>query len=180
MEIATEKALALRHRKGFRGTSSWSMSWHACLAARMGKAEKAREYINYLAESMLMENYLPSHNDWREGTRFCFGDKIFQIDAIFGITAAICEMLIYSDDNAITLLPTLPVNFQKGGFVKGLCGYGGTTFDVEWKNGEIINIKITAKKEVNFTLKTGMPVKNGDFNATGTQISLRENQTVIF
>jgi len=177
MEEATEKALKLRHKKGFEGTSSWSMSWHACLAARMGKPEKACEYIGYLAEAMLMENYLPSHNDWREGTRFCFGDKIFQIDAIFGITAAVCEMLIYSDDNSTTLLPALPEAWQKNGSVNGLCGYGGFKYDIIWENGKIIKLKISSAKQGRIIIKTGLPFKSGT-DKKEIILDMKENEVI--
>lgn len=171
MTEACEKALKLRHRKGFKGTSSWSMSWHACLAAAMNKPQRALEYINYLIVGMVMENFLPSHNDWREGTRFCHGEKVFQIDAVYGISAAICEMLIFADENETVLLPSLPEEWKSCGEVKGLCGYAAE-FDIAWENSEITYLRVKAKKDTKLTLKTGIPVKGG---ADTVQISLDKN-----
>ncbi|MEG1846633.1 MAG: hypothetical protein RR239_06995, partial [Oscillospiraceae bacterium] len=55
----------------------------------------------------------------------------YQMDGNCGMTAGVCEMLIYSGKDYIELLPALPDNWQKGE-VKGLCAKGGYVIDLCW------------------------------------------------
>lgn len=153
---AARKAQEKRLEMGYSNTSSWAISWHACIAARYGDGERAQRYINNFFEGMVMENYLPSHNDWREGTQYCHGQRVFQIDAIFGISAAIAEMLIDSRNQGTVLLPCLPKDIQKNGSVKGLRGYHGVTYDIKWKDGAVTALTIHTKKDMKLYLSCGI------------------------
>ena len=58
-----------------------------------------------------------------------------QIDGNFGITAAISEMLLESDESSITL-PALP-NAWPTGSVTGLRARGNVTLDLAWANNHL-------------------------------------------
>ena len=58
------------------------------------------------------------------------------MDGNCGYTSGVCEMLCYSSDDIIELLPALPEEW-KNGSVKGLCARGGYSLDFTWENGEI-------------------------------------------
>jgi alpha-L-fucosidase 2 len=87
----------------------------------------------------------------RNNKTFLNADRIFQIDANFGVCSAIAEMLIQShrkdkDGNfVIDLLPAIPDDWATGS-VSGLCARGGFEIDMKWEEGEILSASISSEK----------------------------------
>lgn len=69
----------------------------------------------------------------------------FQIDANFGATAGVAEMLLQSHEGYIEPLPAIPDNWDKGSF-SGLMARGNFQVSATWENGIIRSIRIISNK----------------------------------
>ncbi|MCL2487645.1 MAG: glycoside hydrolase N-terminal domain-containing protein [Oscillospiraceae bacterium] len=80
-----------------------------------------------------------------------YGDGIFCTDTGNAWPAIVMESLLYSDENLIELLPTLPVEFQTGG-ITGLLARGGYEVSMKWKNTVLQDAEITSLNGNTLTL----------------------------
>jgi len=122
---AARKTLEYRLEHG-GGHTGWSNAWISALYARLGDGEKANHHITNMFKNSIYLNMFDSHPP-------------FQIDGNFGITAAVCEMLMQSHSGKTALLPAIPDTWKKGGFVRGFKTRQGKTVSFTWKDGMIIS-----------------------------------------
>ena len=112
-KVAVEKRLVI----GQESQSGWSLAHLASIWARLHDGNNALGCLEYLLRGCTGTNLLTYHNDWRHmglSLYWDFIDKLFQIDANFGFTAAVLEMLVYSNEDMIKILPALPDKWKKG------------------------------------------------------------------
>ncbi|MFI1092684.1 glycosyl hydrolase family 95 catalytic domain-containing protein [Streptomyces sp. NPDC020917] len=127
------KALDRRLEYGGGGTG-WSLAWVAALAARLGDADLAGEAVGRLLVTSVAPNLFGLHPP-----------QLFQIDANFGVTAAIAEMLLQSHNGILRFLPALPAHWPAGS-VRGLRAAGGISADLEWSDGYLTRCRIVVRR----------------------------------
>ncbi|WCJ17834.1 Alpha-L-fucosidase 2 [Euphorbia peplus] len=131
------------YKRGEEGPG-WSTMWKAAIWARLHNSEHAYRMIKRLFD--LVD---PDHEANYEGglySNLFTAHPPFQIDANFGFSAAIAEMLVQSTTKDLYLLPALPRDKWAKGCVKGLKARGGLTINICWNEGDLREIGIWSKE----------------------------------
>jgi len=126
-----EATKAVLNQRG-DGAMGWSRAWKAALWARLKDGNRANKIIKgYLSEQACIQ-------------LFARCGKPMQVDGTMGMTAAISEMLVQSNEGVIKLLPALPDEWNEGE-VKGLCTRGAFELSMKWKDGKVTEAGILSK-----------------------------------
>ncbi|MEG9284366.1 glycosyl hydrolase family 95 catalytic domain-containing protein [Aerococcus urinae] len=123
---AVHKSLLERLKNG-GGHTSWSAAWIANLFNRLGKPEKATEFI-FKIISTSSTNYFSQHPP-------------FQIDGNFGATEAILNFIIQEENNKLLILPSIP-KFLESGEMKGYHSKFGCVINIKWSRGDLDFLEI--------------------------------------
>jgi alpha-L-fucosidase 2 len=165
---AARKTLSARGHDGV----GWSLAYKALLWARLGDGDRAWLLIR---KALAPASGIDIRYDSGGGVYPNLFDACppFQIDGNFGVTAAIAEMLLQSQEGILNLLPALPDAWQKG-TVSGLCARGGYEVSMVWRAGHLASATIGSStgepcrvrhggKVVELKIKRGKSVTlNGD------------------
>lgn len=135
---AARRAAHARMATGLPDQTGWSLAHLACTWARLGEGDRALGCLELLLRCCTGSNLFTRHNDWRgmgvtlemlHGTT-----PPIQLDAAYGFTAAVQEMVLGMDEKTLRILPALPSKWKRGS-MKGLRAPGGVTVDISWADG---------------------------------------------
>ena len=117
-------------KRGYE-TTGWSAVWRACCYARLRDGERALLCLRELMHegSATRSSVYPN---------LFLSCPPFQIDANFGIVAAVCEMLLRDGGDGYEMLPALPSSW-KNGEVRGLRLKNGKKLDFSWRDGKVVS-----------------------------------------
>jgi len=166
-EAAARKALALRLENG-SGQTGWSAVWAALLLARFGEGNASHDILQKLLRENIHENLFGAHPP-----------ELFQIDANFGFTAAISELLIQEIGGVVRILPTLPDAMPQG-TLTGVQIHGGHIVSFGWRDCQIVWLEIFAARDDVLTLaiKGGSGAcEEASISCESKRISLRKGET---
>ena len=153
MRVAVSKRLVI----GLKSQTGWSLAHMANIFARLNDGKGAKECLDLLIRFCTGKNLYTYHNDWRNmGVTLKYmhaGHAPYQVDANMGFVSAVYEMLLYSDNDKLKLLPALPKELNKGS-IEGICARGGFELSIAWNENEVkVKIKSLLGKAVNVGLK---------------------------
>lgn len=175
-----QKAAELRKVETQTG---WSLAYLANLYARFEQGEKAEDTLLTITKSVLLNNFFTLHNDWRKmNTTLTLESSPVQLDALLGSVSAIQEMLFYTGDHFIKLLPALSEalfcgEFKNFSFPKG-------TISLKWdvKNKTLSGlISSCSKQKITIQLPKFISINNLKIEEKNCTVTWNKNYLeVIF
>ncbi|MDD7985182.1 glycoside hydrolase N-terminal domain-containing protein [Lentisphaera marina] len=114
------------------GGTGWSKALKISNWARLHDGNRAYKLLKEQIHANFYSNLLSFHPP-------------FQIDANFGYSAGLGEMLMQSHMGFIHLLPALPEEWSEGS-VRGMCARGSFSVDITWKDGKFSSATIHSLK----------------------------------
>ncbi|MFD7158779.1 glycoside hydrolase N-terminal domain-containing protein [Kribbella sp. NPDC059898] len=130
-EWAEAARTSLERRTDGAVNGGWTAAWLVALWARLFEPSRAVAVIQDYLSRLVSNNLLSRDGD------------IFQIDANFGLTGCLPELLLQSHTDVVRVLPALPAEWPDGSF-RGLRARGGLVFDVSWRDGKLTEAVVRA------------------------------------
>ena len=163
----------------------FSFSWASCLEARAGRSEPSFKYLDKFVDCFTSKNGFNLNGQQREGNGWVSRSNCrpFTLDANFGASQAIHEMLIQSWGGTVRVFPCVPKAWKDLSFEK-LRAEGGFVISAEMKEGKTTKVEITATVDGTLRLRNNFPANmqwNREVKVDGKDllIELKAGQTLI-
>ena len=146
------------------GTEHWvgfSFSWASCLEARAGRADEAFHYLDIFINAFTSPNGFNLNGDQSGNGYSNLTYRPFTLDANFGASQAVHEMLLQSWGRRVRIFPAVPSEWQEVSF-RDLRAEGGFIISAERKAGKTVSLRIKAVVDSKLILKDpfdGRPAK---------------------
>ncbi|MGG1553407.1 glycoside hydrolase family 95 protein [Paenibacillus ferrarius] len=149
----------------------WCFAWLINLFARLEDSDMAHRYL-----VKLLRNPFPNLFNAHRHPRITFYP--LTIEANFGATAGIAELLLQSHTGELRLLPALPAEWPEGR-ISGLRARGGFTVYLEWSKGRLSRAVIESISGHTCRIRAREPVQvaEGLINAVPTDAASIEFPT---
>ena len=149
--ITPEWAAAAKKSMIARGNIStgWSSAWKMNIWARLFEGDRAHGFVRELLKPVTPNT--PAGQRSGVYPNLFGAHPPFQMDANFGFTAGVAEMLLQSHNDIIHLLPALPTAWNEGE-VSGLKARGNVLVDMKWAGGKLTQVKLRSKYNGNFNI----------------------------
>jgi alpha-L-fucosidase 2 len=159
-ELTPELAEACKKTLNARGDDgpSWSIAYKQLFWARLHDGNRAYKLFTEMTMPTLKTNINYGAGGGVYPNLLTAGPP-FQIDGNFGAEAGISEMLIQSHAGFIELLPAIPDAWKAKGEIKGMKARGNFTVDFKWKDGKVINYRISSPNPRKVRLKINGELK---------------------
>jgi alpha-L-fucosidase 2 len=154
LAAAAKKSLEVRGDDG----PSWTIAYKLLFWARLQDGNRAFKLLKEILKPTLRTDINYGAGGGVYPNMLSAGPP-FQIDGNFGATAGIAEMLLQSHDGFIELLPAIPDAWKSYGHVQGLKARGNFTVDMSWKDGKILNYRITSPAAKKVKIKVNGQLK---------------------
>lgn len=128
------------------GAAGWSRVWKMCAWARLQDGNRANRIFKGYIQDQCTKSFFGK----------CYA--AMQVDAAFGLEAAVMEMLVQSHEGYIELLPALPDEWKEWGSLQGVVVRGGFVLNFVWAKGKLTGARILSKAGGTCRLKTAVPV----------------------
>ncbi|MEE1618724.1 glycosyl hydrolase family 95 catalytic domain-containing protein [Brachybacterium sp. J153] len=166
-------AIASLEARGDEATG-WSLAWKTALWARLHRPEKVQDLLELFLRDARTED------GERSGLypNLFSAHPPFQMDANFGIVAAVAECLVQSHRGEIELLPALAPLLATGS-VRGLRARPGVVVDLAWEDGRPTSVRLAALgpgAAGEHTVRLGAAQVVVDLPADGTAVELGEDE----
>ncbi len=150
-ELADAVKTTLKRRREHEklDTIGWCFAWMISMYARLEDGNTAHDYLE-----KLLRNPFPNLFNAHRHPKLVFYP--LTIEANFGATAGMAELLLQSHGEEIHLLPALPSAWPDGS-IRGLRARGGFEVAMEWRNGRLTRAEILSRNGRTCKVRAGVP-----------------------